>query len=154
MGRARSDVMIVRAVQRLVAATHAAPHNQCGGYPPPRLTRLRDDRNEGHIWKRSGAGFPRTSSLEIIMLRNILLAAAFGAVAVPAFADTAVRVSVAGLDAKAAHTAIFHAAQLACRVELAQESDVVRFYNRPACVQAAIADAETRFSAMRGLASR
>ena len=88
------------------------------------------------------------------MLRKILLAAALGAVAVPAFADTAVKVSVGGLDDKAAHAAIFHAAQLACRVELAQESDVVQFYNRPTCVQAATADAETKYAAMRALASR
>jgi hypothetical protein len=88
------------------------------------------------------------------MHRKIFLAAALVAAAAPAFADTAVKVNLAGMDAKAAHAAIQRAATVACRIELANESSLVRFYNNPTCVQDTVAAAETKYAAMRGLASR
>jgi len=88
------------------------------------------------------------------MFRTLALAAALGALALPAFASTAVTVNVVGLDSKAAHTVIYHAAQQACRVELADESQQVQFYNRPACISSAIATAEAKLASLRGLASR
>jgi len=88
------------------------------------------------------------------MFRKFVLAAAFAAIALPAAAHTEVKVSLAGLDAKAAHAAIVQAAQAACRQELAGESSLVQFYNRADCVNAAVARAETTYSNARGLASR
>jgi hypothetical protein len=88
------------------------------------------------------------------MFRKLSLAAVLAAVAFPAFADTTVKVNVAGLDAKAAHALIYRAAQEACRIELSGETSLVQFYNRPICLRAAIAKAETDYSAMQGLASR
>jgi len=88
------------------------------------------------------------------MFRKIVLAAALSALAAPAFADTAVAVKVAGLDPKAAHEAIYHAAQKACRVALADQSDLVKFYVRPACLDRTIATAEAKYAEMRSLASR
>ena len=88
------------------------------------------------------------------MFRSFALAAALGAVALPAFAGTAVTINMAGLDAKAAHAAIVHAAQAACRTELADETTIVQYYARPECVHGAVVTAETKYSAMRSLASR
>lgn len=88
------------------------------------------------------------------MFRTIALAAALGAVALPAFAATHVTVNVSGLDAKAAHAVIFHAAQAACRTELADESALVRTYAWSDCLHDAIAGAETKLATLRGFASR
>jgi hypothetical protein len=88
------------------------------------------------------------------MFRKLTLAAAFAAIALPAAAHTEVKVSVAGLDAKAAHAVIVQAAQAACRAELADQSALVQFYTRPGCIDAAVAKAETSYSNMRGLAAR
>jgi hypothetical protein len=88
------------------------------------------------------------------MFRKLVLATAFAALAVPALADTAVTVNVGGLDAKSAHAVIFQAAQQACRLELADQTQLVQYYNRPACLHSAVAKAETKYAAMRGLASR
>jgi hypothetical protein len=107
-----------------------------------------------HFGKRSGAGFTPTSSLEIIMFRKLVLAAAFAAIAIPAAAETTVTVKVAGLDAKAAHAAILQAAQVACRAELADQSSIVRSYTQPDCIRSAVATAETKYADMRGLATR
>jgi hypothetical protein len=113
-----------------------------------------DKPNQSHVWKRSGAGFNSTSSLEIIMFRKLALAVALAAIALPAAAHTEVKVSLAGLDAKAAHAVILQAAQAACRAELADQSSLVQFYARPDCIDAAVAKAETSYSSMRGLAAR
>jgi hypothetical protein len=88
------------------------------------------------------------------MFRKLLLTGAFAAVALPAAAQTEVTVKVAGLGAKAAHEAIYHAAQVACRAEFASESELVTFYNRPGCVRAAVAAAEAKYESMKSLASR
>ena len=88
------------------------------------------------------------------MFRSFVLAAALAAIALPAAAHTVVTVNVAGLDAKAAHAAIVGAAQAACRIELRDETDNVRFYARPTCIASAVATAETKYASLRGLASR
>jgi hypothetical protein len=88
------------------------------------------------------------------MFRKLALAAILAAAAFPALAETAVTVNLAGLDAKAAHAAILHAAQVACRAELSDQSDTIRFYTRPACIQSAATTAEAKYLSMRGLASR
>ena len=88
------------------------------------------------------------------MFRTIVLAAALGAVALPAFAATAVTINVAGLDAKSTQAAIFHAAQAACRTELATETDLVRHYVWADCVHDAVAGADAKLASMGGLASR
>jgi len=89
------------------------------------------------------------------MLRKIMLAVALAGLAAPALADTKVVVNLTGMDDKAAHAAILHAAQLACRAELAEDSDLVRFYARPICLDATVAHAEAKYQEMRGgLASR
>jgi hypothetical protein len=78
------------------------------------------------------------------MFRTLLLASALGAMALPAAAGTSVTVNLAGLDAKAAHTAIVRAAQAACRAELSDETEQQLFYNRPECLNDAIGRAEAR----------
>jgi len=88
------------------------------------------------------------------MLRKIAFAALLAAIALPAAAHTEVKVSVAGLDAKAVHAVIVQAAQAACREELAGQSTLVQFYARPECVSSAVTKAETSYSNSRGLASR
>jgi hypothetical protein len=88
------------------------------------------------------------------MFRTLVLAAALGALALPAVAGTAVTVNVVGLDGKAAHAVIYHAAQQACRVELSDETQQVQFYNRPACISSAVTTAEAKLASLRGLASR
>ena len=88
------------------------------------------------------------------MFRTLALAGALAALAIPAFADTAVAVNVNGLDPKAVHEAIIHAAQKACREEIAGDSDLVRFYTRPLCLDDTVARAEAKYQEMRGLASR
>jgi hypothetical protein len=76
------------------------------------------------------------------MVRTLLLATALGALALPAFAETSIKVDLTGLDAKATHVAILRAAQTACRVELHDESDLELFYDRPDCLNEAIDRAE------------
>ncbi|HTX50507.1 MAG TPA: hypothetical protein VME40_14060 [Caulobacteraceae bacterium] len=88
------------------------------------------------------------------MLRKFMLAAALAAVAAPALADTAVTVKLSGLDPKTAHDVIYHAAQKACRTELASETDLVKFYVLPNCLDETMARAEAKYSEMRALASR
>ncbi len=81
------------------------------------------------------------------MVRTLLLASALGALALPAFAETSVKVDLTGLDAKAAHTAIVRAAQVACRVELNDESPLELYYDRPVCLNDAIDRTEAGLSA-------
>jgi len=88
------------------------------------------------------------------MIRKIALAAAIAAFAVPAFAGTSVTINVAGLDSKAAHEAIVHAAQTACRSALADQTLLVQFYTRSDCISDTVATAEAKYAAQRGLASR
>jgi hypothetical protein len=88
------------------------------------------------------------------MFRKLALAATIAAFAVPAFADSAVTVNVAGLDAKTAHAVIVQAAQKACRAELADQSALVKFYTHAECITDTVNVAEAKYASMRALASR
>jgi hypothetical protein len=88
------------------------------------------------------------------MFRTFAFAALLAATAVPAAAHTAIKVNIAGMDAKAVHTAIVQAAQAACRAELADQTTLVQFYDRPGCIDTAVAKAESSYSNNRALAAR
>jgi hypothetical protein len=79
------------------------------------------------------------------MFRTLVLAAVLGTFAASANAAS-VKVNVAGLDSKAAHTKIVHAAEAACNAVL-QESAIDRYYGMSPCVTDAVAAAEARFAA-------
>jgi hypothetical protein len=79
------------------------------------------------------------------MFRTLVLAAALGAFAASANA-AAVKVNVAGLDAKTAHAKIVRAAESACNAVL-QDSAIDRYYGLAPCVSDAVAAAEARFAA-------
>jgi hypothetical protein len=80
------------------------------------------------------------------MLRTLALAAALGALALPA-AAASVTVNIAGLDAKAAHARIVHAAIAACSAELRDESPLIQYYQMSSCIDEAVADAEAKLTA-------
>jgi hypothetical protein len=89
------------------------------------------------------------------MFRTLALAGAAAALALPAFAAPAqVTINVAKLDAPAAHKAIAQAARQACFAAFGDETSLVTYYARPECVRRTVADAETKYAAMRALASR
>jgi UrcA family protein len=79
------------------------------------------------------------------MFRTLAIAAVLGAMAVPASAAS-VKVNIAGLDAKAAHAKIVHAAEEACSAAL-MESATVRYYEMTPCVNDAVAEAEAKYAA-------
>jgi hypothetical protein len=83
------------------------------------------------------------------MYRKLLLAAA-----TLALAQTTVKVSVAGLDAKAAQARIWTAAKAACRTELAGQSQATGYYSFMQCVEDAAAKAKTVPVDARETASR
>jgi hypothetical protein len=76
------------------------------------------------------------------MYRTVVLTAAFAALALPAAAATSVTVNIAGLDSKAAHAKIVRGAEVACIVELRDESTLMAYYERPDCINDAVARAE------------
>jgi hypothetical protein len=75
------------------------------------------------------------------MYRTLALAAALGALAVPAAADSVVKVNIAGLDANAARAKIVKAAQSACRIELRDEPSFDQYYELPVCIGDAVTSA-------------
>jgi hypothetical protein len=77
------------------------------------------------------------------MVRAFALAAVIGAFALPAAAETLVRVNVSGQDAKSAHETITRAAEAACQAELRGSSHFEQYYYRPDCIRAAVARAES-----------
>ena len=79
------------------------------------------------------------------MFRTLIVAAALGALAVPASAES-VKVNISGLDAKTAHVKIVHAAEQACSAAL-QDSTVVRYYEMPLCIQDAVTSVEAKLAA-------
>ena len=85
------------------------------------------------------------------MFRTLVLAAALGAMALPA-AAASVTINVAGLDAKAAHAKIVQAAATACGIELSDDSTVVQYYTHAACVTDAAAKAEAKVEANQRVA--
>jgi UrcA family protein len=77
------------------------------------------------------------------MLRTLSIAAVGAALALPAAAETTVKVDVAGLDAPAAHARIFQAAKAACRVELRNSTTFEQYYQWNGCINDAVARAES-----------
>jgi hypothetical protein len=88
------------------------------------------------------------------MLRTIVIAAALGAMALPAAAATKVTVNVAGQDAKAAHATILRAAEAACKIELRDASTLEQYYLRTDCINVAVARAEAHLDATAVNASK
>jgi hypothetical protein len=83
------------------------------------------------------------------MLRIALLAMTGAALALPAAAETIVKVNVAGLDAGATHATILQAAHQACAEELRNADLFELYYARPVCVAGAVARAEAAVPASR-----
>jgi hypothetical protein len=81
------------------------------------------------------------------MLRTLSLAAlgaALGAaLALPAVAETTLKVDVTGLDAPAAHARILKAAKAACRVELRNATQFEQYTQWNGCINDAVAHAES-----------
>jgi len=82
------------------------------------------------------------------MIRTLVLAAAIGSFAVPAFAAS-VTVNVAGLDAKTAHAKIIQAASTACSIAMSDTSDFDQYYSHAACVTEAANRAEAQLEAQQ-----
>ncbi len=80
------------------------------------------------------------------MFRTLTLAAALGALALPA-AAASVTINVAGLDPKAANEKIVEAAVKACNIELRDAGPTDQFYGQADCVERAVSDAEARVAA-------
>lgn len=87
------------------------------------------------------------------MYRTLALAAVVGAIALPAAATTMVKVNIAGLDAKAAHTTIVKGAVTACRAELRDASTFQQYYQLPDCIRSAVTRAEASVETAKPLAS-
>lgn len=77
------------------------------------------------------------------MIRILSIAALGAALALPAAAETTVKVDVTGLDAPAAHARILRAAKAACRIELRNSSTFEQYYQQPGCINEAVAHAES-----------
>jgi hypothetical protein len=83
------------------------------------------------------------------MFRALAIAAAISAAALPAAAAdlaASVKVNIAGMDAKTAHTRIVHAAESACNAVL-QDSTIARYYGMSPCIDDAVAAAEAKYAA-------
>jgi hypothetical protein len=77
------------------------------------------------------------------MTRTLAIAALLGvALALPAAAETTVKVDVAGLDAPAAHARLVAAAKAACQVELRDSQVFEQYYQHVGCITDAVAHAE------------
>jgi UrcA family protein len=76
------------------------------------------------------------------MLRTLSLAALAAALALPAAAETTVKVDVTGLDAPATHARIVKAAKAACRVELRNSTSFDQYIQWNGCINDAVAHAE------------
>ena len=66
------------------------------------------------------------------------------ALALPAAAETTIKVDVAGLDAPAAHARIVQAAKAACRVEMRDSTTFEQYYQWSGCLNDAVAGAESQ----------
>ncbi len=77
------------------------------------------------------------------MLRILALSLAGASLALPAAAETSLRINVAGLDAPSAHAAIVRAARAACQIELRESSTFEQHYHRLDCIEGAVARAES-----------
>jgi UrcA family protein len=87
------------------------------------------------------------------MLRTLSLAVLGAALALPAAAETRVKVDVAGLDAPAAHARILQAAKAACRVELRNATPFDHYVQWYGCIDDAVARAEADLKSQQAAAS-
>jgi len=78
------------------------------------------------------------------MLRTLSIAALGAALALPAAAETTVKVDVAGLDGPAAHARILQAAKAACKVEMRNSTTFEQYYQWTGCINDAVAGAESQ----------
>lgn len=69
------------------------------------------------------------------------------ALALPAAADTTVKVNITGLSAAAAHAKIVKAARSACSTEYSDSSALEQYYEESPCVDDAVAGAESELKA-------
>lgn len=81
------------------------------------------------------------------------LGAVLAAAALPAVADTTVKVDVAGLTAPAAHAKILAAAKAACRVELRNSTTFEQYYQWTGCINDAVANAQSQLNAASATAA-
>ncbi|MDB5483980.1 MAG: hypothetical protein JWO83_5033 [Caulobacteraceae bacterium] len=91
------------------------------------------------------------------MFRTLAIAAFaasfVAASALPAAADTTVKVDVAGLSATAAKAKIFKAAKAACRVELRDATSFEQYYQWSGCINDAVANAQSQLKTTTASAS-
>jgi UrcA family protein len=87
------------------------------------------------------------------MLRTLSIAALGAVLALPAAAETSVKVDVAGLDAPAAHARIVRAARAACQVELRNSTTFEQYYQQPGCINDAVTHAEADLKAQQASAA-
>jgi len=81
------------------------------------------------------------------MTRTLSVAALLGvAFALPAAAETTIKVDVSGLDAPAAHARVLAAAKAACRIELRNSTTFEQYYQRVGCIKDAVAQAESQMN--------
>jgi hypothetical protein len=91
------------------------------------------------------------------MLRTLsvaaVLAASVTAFALPAAADTTVKVDVTGLPAPQAHARIVQAAKTACRIEFRNSTTFEQYYQWSGCINDSVATAESQLRATASTAS-
>lgn len=75
-------------------------------------------------------------------------AALCAALALPAAAETSIKVDVGGLPTPEAHAKIIQAAAAACRAELKETSTFDQYYWFPECVDEAVTHANLQLKAM------
>jgi hypothetical protein len=87
------------------------------------------------------------------MLRTLSIVAPLTACAValalPAAAETTVKVDVNGLAPAAVHAKIVQAAKAACRIELRNSTTPDQYFQQGGCINDAVAGAEAQLKAMR-----
>jgi hypothetical protein len=91
------------------------------------------------------------------MLRTLsvaaVLAASASAFALPAAADTTVKVDVTGLPAPEVHARIVEAAKAACRVEFRNSTTFEQYYQWSGCINESVAAAESQLRATASTAN-
>jgi hypothetical protein len=98
-----------------------------------------------------GPGFLNPQVWNTIMLRILSLAALgaiSAAIAMPAAAETTLKVDVNGLAPAAAHAKIVQAAKAACRVELRNSTTPDQYFQQVGCINDAVAGAEAQLKTM------
>jgi hypothetical protein len=105
------------------------------------------------VWEAFGPGFLNPQVWNTIMLRTLSLAAfaavSAAALALPAAAETTLKVDVNGLAPAAVHAKIVQAARAACRVELRNSTTPDQYFQQAGCISDAVAGAEAQLKTMR-----